>query len=1271
MNNEEVIKYFNGDDLAASVWQGKYAFEGEITPDDMHMRLATHFTRETDYERVETLSDYGKGRDILSLDKIYQYFRNFQYIVPQGSIMSILGSDKIGSLSNCFILGHPEGDSYGAIMQMDEQLTQLMKRRGGCIEENTPVIIKDRGVVAIKDVNIGDYILSYNIVTGVDEYKLVKDKYYTEVDLEDQVEYVYNNGVHLKTSKKHPILNIGDIIQYKKYDELSTDHYNKSPNFKPKGEYSEQFDEIAWLIGLHLGDGTSDKAGHNKNSVRLRILGDNESCIKKYKDIVEKITGSITNVSLSNSKIYKTPVWQYNSTNQNNQKFIDLLDNQTNDKTYIWKIPSYVNTTNFISFLCGLIDADGYITKSGRVDIAICSKNAVEDLSKYLTMFGQSFQVSICKKRENEALLYKLHIHRFGYVYEKIKEYIIHEKKKQRLIETSLKHQSIAVKLTKEELNILSEIKKTSKVDNNLYNSLLYAIKKQKIGIALLFNLLSKKLIDQTLFDNISSRTKIEKINIDTGQKFAYIDIEVEGNNNYYAGIFGFVNIHNCGIDISTLRPNGTKVSNAAGSSTGAVSFMERFSSTTREVAQSGRRGALMISIDVRHPDVFDFVTIKQDPTKVTGANVSVHLRNDFMDAVKTDGDYILRWPCETTVSNVSEDWEYNKNILVDGGKCIVRRIKAKELWDLIIKCAHATAEPGLMFLDNHWDYAPDTVYPQYKSVTTNPCSEIMTQKYDSCRLMAMNMFSFVNNPFTSEATFDFEKWRKVAYEQQVLADILVDLEIEHIERILEKIKSDPEPIAVKRTELELWEKMKETANASRRTGCGFTALGDTLAAFNLKYDSDESLEFIEKVLSVKFESELNASIDLAIRKGTFGGWTAESEFEFDNYGTPIKGQNPFYQFMLEKFPETAKRMALYGRRNVSTSTVAPTGSLSLLTQTTSGLEPVFMVTYTRRKKVNPGENVRVDFVDQNGDCWMEYAVMHPKFIYWYHIQIGQIYDLIDCKTYLESLSISGINGLVKKSPWNQSTANDINWVKRVQMQGIIQKYVTHSISSTINLPNDVSVEEVSNIYLKSWEHNLKGVTVYRDGCRSGVMISNETKKSPSNQFSYNDAIKRPKELPCTIHNVSVNKEPFTVVVGLLDQKPYEVFVLPAAVMKDYKTGLLSKKGKGTYTLTCSLDDEISIVKDITANMTDEQEAITRLVSTSLRHGADVKFICEQLLKTKGGLNSFTKAIARVLKKHVPDGEKSGTVCESCGSGQVIYEDGCQKCIDCGASRCS
>lgn len=1096
------------------------------------------------------------------------------------------------------------------------------------------------------------------------------------------------------------------------------------------------------------------------------------------------------------------------------------------------------------------------------------------------------------------------------------------------------------------------------------------------------------------------------------------------------------------GIDISTLRPSNTPVTNAAGTSTGAVSFMERFSNTTREVAQNGRRGALMISIDVRHPDVMDFVTIKQDPTKVTGANVSVQIRDDFMKAVKSDSHYYLRWPCDAkAIEKVSHDF----NVLYkheddNGNEVYMKKIKARELWNEIIRCAHASAEPGLMFLDKHWDYSPDTVYPLYKGVTTNPslrhdtliqtdlgaftikelaekdgltivkniknewqagkvflsgknkdlykitftngysvyctaehkwpilntekklfnlstgevlkkrtdeltlggdkipvlfrpnfegnvscqltnddgfisgyylghgeksecsdgnwqygfvvsekelnccgtrlnsiisnkkvkntisnfnqdheskehsiyvseqgfvdycdslsllkdkslgvpkiiwssgseyikgfidglfssdgsvwdnkdlknskitlvssshqividvqkilnffgiisnieyqktedefehwslvisgiqarkfaqcftltsnykqvklqnilnfentyedneeylviknventhikedvyditvydethtfqgefgvtgnCGEIFMQEYDACRLLAINLFSFVQNPFTPEARFDYELFFKYSYEMQILADILVELELEQIDKIINKIKSDPEPEDVKAVELALWTKIKQTAANSRRTGSGFTALGDMLAALNLKYDGDDSLNVIDKVMRTKFEGELNASIDMAITQSPFTGWDASLEYELDGEKI-VKGKNEFYEQLYLEFPELAQKMVKFGRRNVNWSTVAPTGSVSILTQTTSGLEPIFMVMYKRRKKINPSdENSRVDFIDQNGDKWQEYAVLHPKFIDWYfkycENSLIPFDDLKQCKNYLEnSLTVNEIEKLVEMSPWNGSTANDIDWVGRVKIQGIIQKYITHSISSTINLPNNVSTEEVSTIYLKSWENNLKGVTVYRDGCRSGVLISNET-PSTSNKFDYKDAIKRPQQLPCTIDTVTIQKQKFTVLVGLLDGKPYEVFVIPSTIMKDYNSGFISKKGKGVYTLTCSMDQEISILKDLTASMTDEQETITRLVSTSLRHGANVKFICEQLLKTKGELNSFSKAIARVLKKHIPDGEVSTMTCENCGSHNLVFEEGCQKCYSCGNSKCS
>jgi ribonucleoside-diphosphate reductase alpha chain len=493
------------------------------------------------------------------------------------------------------------------------------------------------------------------------------------------------------------------------------------------------------------------------------------------------------------------------------------------------------------------------------------------------------------------------------------------------------------------------------------------------------------------------------------------------------------------GIDISTLRPGGTDVTNAAKTSTGAASFMERFSNSTREVAQGGRRGALMITIDVRHPDIFEFVNIKKDRTKVTGANISVNLRNDFMEAVKNDEDYILRFPCDIDSEVVNcqlEDLDYNKlEILIDTGynhKIYVKKIKAKELYESIVENAWENAEPGQMFIDRHWDYSPDGAYEQYKGVTTNPCGEIFMQPYDACRLMAINLLSFVENPYTDEAYVDWVKLYEIAYEQQRLADDLVDLELEHISRILAKIHSDEESDVVKRTEIELWEKVYDVASAGRRTGCGFTALGDMLAALGVSYDSEQGCDFIEKMMRTKMEAELDCTIDLAVLREEFDGWGWEYEFPFfgeDN----CTGGNSFYQMIWEEFPKQAERMAIHGRRNISWSTVAPTGSVSILTQTTSGLEPLFAPYYMRRKKVNPGEEgVRVDFTDQNGDNWMEYPIMHPQFIQWYAENGDSDGYLEYAKGILEECTKDEIDEIFKVSPWYNSCAPDIDWKKRV-----------------------------------------------------------------------------------------------------------------------------------------------------------------------------------------------------------------------------------------------
>jgi ribonucleoside-diphosphate reductase alpha chain len=703
------------------------------------------------------------------------------------------------------------------------------------------------------------------------------------------------------------------------------------------------------------------------------------------------------------------------------------------------------------------------------------------------------------------------------------------------------------------------------------------------------------------------------------------------------------------GIDISTLRPSGTDVTNAAKTSTGAASFMERFSNSTRAVAQGGRRGALMITIDVRHPDVFDFVNIKKDRTKVTGANISVNLRNDFMEAVKNDEDYMLRFPCHLENGD-------KIGTLEESEKVVTKKIRAKELYESIVENAWENAEPGQMFIDRHWDYSPDGAYEQYKGVTTNPCGEIFMQPYDACRLMAINLLSFVENPYTDKAYVDWVKLYKIAYEQQRLADDLVDLELEHISRILAKIHSDEESDEVKRTEIELWEKVYDVASAGRRTGCGFTALGDMLAALGVSYDSEQGCDFIEKVMHTKMEAELDCTIDLAILRGSFEGWDYNEEFvKMSSVGT-----NDFYQMLCDEFPEQAERMYIYGRRNVSWNTVAPTGSVSILTQTTSGLEPLFAPYYMRRKKVNPGEEgVRVDFTDQNGDNWMEYPIMHPQFLNW----MEENY-VSDAWAKRDRFSEQVLIQAFEMSPWYNSCAPDIDWKKRVDIQAIIQKYTSHSISSTINLPNDVTKEEVAEIYIHSYDKGLKGVTVYRDGCRTGVLVTDSNKSKET--FEYNDAPKRPACLPVEIHTTVSKGIKWNVIVGIFDSKPYEVFAIPHFTNETELE--LCKIKRGRYDL---LKDGDTYSEDITSQITDEQDVLTRMVSTALRHGADITFIVEQLNKSHGDITSFSKAIARTLKKYIDEKKMvSRAACTECGSNNLVFEEGCLMCKDCGSSKC-
>lgn len=711
------------------------------------------------------------------------------------------------------------------------------------------------------------------------------------------------------------------------------------------------------------------------------------------------------------------------------------------------------------------------------------------------------------------------------------------------------------------------------------------------------------------------------------------------------------------GLSISNLRPKESSVKNAAVSSTGAVAFMERFSNSTREVGQSGRRGACLIDISINHPDVMDFINIKKDKTKVTGANISIFLNDEFLKAVENDEDYILRFPCnkvfdEKQLSFINAyDTPYNEIRNIEN--IIIKRIKAREYWNAIVESAKDSAEPGLFFENRMNDYSPSNVYEQYKELGTNACGEQPMAEGETCRLILLNLFNFVKDPFTDKAEIDFDLLYKMSYEQTRLGDDLVDLEVEYAERIINKIIADPEEDHIKAIELSFWKLVHQMASDGRRVGCGITALGDMIAALGLKYDSKEALDIVEQVMWTKMEAELDCSIDLAILRGTFVGWDKEKEYKGESH----QAQNDFYQTIAEEFPDQFDRLIKYGRRNINISTVAPAGSVSILTQTSSGCEPLFQPYYTRRVKINPNDkDRRVDFVDHMGDSWTETAVLHPKFKDWINITYGE--------GILEFISKDELQGYFEKSPWYGSTANDIDWEKRIEMQSILQRYTSSAISSTLNLPQGTTSQTVSDIYFTAWKKGLKGVTIYVDGCRTGVLIDNNSTKK--DVFEQRNAPKRPEVLPAEIHTTTSNGVKWNIIVGLMDSKPYEVFAVPYFTNE---THLQVKKMKnGRYDL---LKDGETYSENITSNMNDEQELITRMVSLGLRHGANITFIVQQLSKTSGGITSFGKALTRVLKRYaVTELLMKKENCNECGSTNLVYEEGCLKCRDCGNSKC-
>ena len=718
------------------------------------------------------------------------------------------------------------------------------------------------------------------------------------------------------------------------------------------------------------------------------------------------------------------------------------------------------------------------------------------------------------------------------------------------------------------------------------------------------------------------------------------------------------------GHDLSHLRPKGSPVNNSALTSTGLVPFMERYSNSTREVAQDGRRGALMLSVSIKHPDSEAFIDAKMTEGKVTGANVSVRIDDEFMQAATQGKPYTQQFPVDAANPQVKKD------------------IDADKLWKKIVHNAWKSAEPGILFWDTIIRESIPDCYADlgFRTISTNPCGEIPLCPYDSCRLLALNLYSYVENPFTDKATFNFDLFRQHARAAQRIMDDIVDLELEKIDMILDKIGHDPQTDEVKGAERHLWEKIKRKSSMGRRTGVGITAEGDMIAAMGLRYGTQEATDFAVEVHKTLALNAYRSSTDMARERGAFEIFDAKRE-----------QNNPFILRIKEADPELYADMTHYGRRNIACLTIAPTGTTSLMTQTTSGIEPVFMPVYKRRRKVNPGDpDVHVDFVDEVGDSFEEYIVYHKKFLEWMRIN-G--YDTEKRYTQEE------IDELVAKSPYYKATANDVDWLMKVKMQGAIQKWVDHSISVTVNLPNQVDEELVNRLYVEAWRSGCKGCTIYRDGSRSGVMISVKKKKDnkkeeanpgsepqPAPQNIMPRVVEvRPKELECDVVRFQNNKEKWVAFVGLLNGYPYEIFtglqddeegiVLPKTVTKGKI--IKSTNEDGTHRYDFQFENKRgykTTVEGLSEKFNPEYWNYAKLISGVLRYRMPIdhviKLVGSLQLKSEN-INTWKNGVERALKKYITDGtEAKGQKCPVCGQETLVYQEGCLICKNCGASRC-
>jgi ribonucleoside-diphosphate reductase alpha chain len=1247
---KSTLQYFKNDELATNVWLSKYCLKDEknyyeLNPDDMHHRLAKEFfSIEKTYNNdiSKNLSEYGKKRETLTEEKIFNYFKNFKYISPQGSIMNMLGNnDVIGSLSNCVVV--PKiFDSYGGIMFADQQLAQLFKRRcgagidistlrpakykvtnaagtstgaisfmerfsnttrevGQCLIFNSLILTKD-GIKEIRNITNNDYVwtrigwvkVNKLINNGKKEtYKLKTKRGY---EIISSCEHIYLNGDNKETKLKD--FNIGDNVVLlvgsdTNFEELSLEHIeyvSKQPhsiiNLNKLSFPKLLNKDLAYLLGYSYGDGHFSYNRKGKpETLHLSIHGNDTETLKKLQNIILSEFNYIAKEKKGSGNVKKLNIYSVELCEW--LKYNEIAK----EKAFNIKIPNLILKSNSdiqMSFFSGYFDADGCAHKTGKnVRASSISHDFILEMQKLLLGNGVISNIqTFISKEKNRHVEYRLNI-QGSYSQEQL-IFKTNSIKLKNMTRCSMQ-ENILSPYTYKNFNHLVNIRKNFPYVP-MYNN-------RKISISAL-NKLYKKTENEEKISFIDEIINIEKF----GEYDTY-DLKLDEEHLFWCE--GFY-VHN-----------------------------------------SGRRGALMTSIDVRHPDIFDFVKIKRDLKKVTGSNISIMLRDDFMEAVTKNDKYVLRFPVDSNIEDA----------------LITKEINAIDLWNEIIKSAHQCAEPGLIFKDRQHLYSTSSIYPNWLNISTNPCSEIAMND-DSCRLMIVNYFGCVINPFTKQAIFDFNKLYEISYEAQRLIDDLVDLELLAVKKIINKIKNDPEPEYIKSVELETWKNLYNKGKAGRRTGLGFTGIGDVFASLGLKYDSNEAMKLLNKISETKFLAEFDSSIDMAIQRG-----------KFDDFNPEYENKSEFVLMIKNEYPELYERMMKFGRRNISISTVAPTGSLSILTQTTSGIEPLFMIGYKRRKKINPNEkNVKIDFVDEMGDSWIEFEVLHPRVKEWKEIN-----------------NVSDVN---INNPYIGSTASEIDWLKRIKIQSIVQKYVTHSISSTINLPKDVTPEKVSEIYLEAWKMKLKGITVYRDGSRSGVLIADESKKEVV-EFQENNAPKRPKRLKGEIHRFQNNLEKWIAVVGLKDGKPYELFtgllinglsniplnIKDCEIVKNIieteeldENGKLIKVRKKRYDIEYTDSNGIKQIHiGLNQAFNPEFWNYAKLISGILRHGMPlikVYELIDSLTFREENINTWKNGVVRVIKRYIIDGEKTKGKCPECGGTDFIFEEGCIRCKNCSWGKC-